>query len=99
MLVLQLSVVNLEETFVHSARERKLAPDNRKRAEELMRLQANKKLVQHQLAPEMGKVILLKDLSNIATNMKKGNEKNNIPSLVKTLTDLYGILQHVFHFL
>jgi len=58
--------------FAHSARERKLDADSVKRAEELLQLQANKKLVQHQLASETGKVILLKDLSNIATELKTG---------------------------
>lgn len=46
-------------------------------------MNANKKMIQTQLTQETGKVILLKDLTNIATAVKQGNSQN-------TLMDKYG---------
>lgn len=53
-------------------------------------MNANKKMVQSQLSCETGKVILLKDLSNLATLAKKGVSRNNIENVVTTLRDEYG---------
>ena len=41
-------------------------------------LKANKKLVQDKLATSTGKAILLKDLSNINSRMKKGDTRNDL---------------------
>ena len=56
----------------------------------LLQMSANKKMVQSTLSSETGKVILLKDLSNIAATAKQGVPRNGIEGVVKTLTDKYG---------
>ena len=47
-------------------------------------------MVQQQLSLETGKVILLKDLSNIMRANKQGKSKNDLDATVQTLIDKYG---------
>ena len=58
----------------------------------MLSLKANKKLVQDNLTKTTGKVVLLKDLSNIAAKMKSGNTRNDLQECVKRLTEIYGKL-------
>ena len=53
-------------------------------------LKANKKLVQDKLATSTGKAILLKDLSNINSRMKKGDTRNDLNKCVENLQEKYG---------
>lgn len=46
-------------------------------------MKANKKLIQQQLCQETGRVILLKDLSNIATAKAKDKSRNDLDVTVK----------------
>lgn len=55
-------------------------------------MKANKKLIQQQLSQETGNIILLKDLSNIATAHNKEKSRNDLEQTVKTLMDNYGEL-------
>lgn len=50
----------------------------------------NKKLVQQQICNEIGNIVLLKGLSNIAANAKKSKTKNDLDSCVSLLLDKYG---------
>ena len=47
-------------------------------------------MVQDKLAGMTGKVVLLKDLSNIRTHMKAGSTRNDLEAAVKQLTDKHG---------
>ena len=68
-------------------------------------MKANKKMIQQQLCHETGKVILLKDLSNIITANKSGKSRNDLNSTVTLLMDTYdmfdalcfGVLYIVFN--
>ena len=60
-------------------------------------MNANKKMVQSQLSCETGQVILLKDLSNVATAAKRGASRKSIESVVATLKDKYGEWKHSWH--
>ncbi len=51
-------------------------------------------MVKDSLSEITGKVITLKDLSNIATFMKSGNTRNDLEATVKQLTDKHGNLKH-----
>lgn len=53
-------------------------------------MNANKKMIQTQLSQEMGKVILLKDLTNIATAAKQGNSRNSVDAVIHNLMEKYG---------
>ena len=60
------------------------------KASSLLQMHANKKMIQMHLAQETGKVILLKDLTNIATVAKQGNSRNSVDAVVHTLMEKYG---------
>ena len=57
-------------------------------------MKANKKLIQQQLSQETGNIILLKDLSNIATTHKKAKSRNDLNLTVGALMDEYGGLHN-----
>ena len=56
-------------------------------------MKANKKFIQQQLTEETGKIILLKDLTNISTSMKEGKSRNDLDKSIGTLKDKYGRLE------
>ena len=53
-------------------------------------MNANKKMIQMQLSQETGKVISLKDLTNIATAAKQGDSRNSVDAVVHNLMEKYG---------
>ena len=60
------------------------------KATQLLSLKANKKLVQQKLSQETGQVVLLKDLTNVSTMMRKEKSRNYIDKVVQTLMERYG---------
>lgn len=56
----------------------------------LIEMGANKKLIREKLVEESGKVVLLKDLSNIRCNARKGNSRNDLDTTVESLMEKYG---------
>jgi len=74
-----------EEVFMHHPDQRRLDPAQMKHAETLMSVQANSKLVQHHLQSTSGKVVLLKDVANIANKLKKHTMPNNLTEVLKQL--------------
>ena len=55
-------------------------------AKKLLSLKANKKMIKDRLSKMSGKVVILKDLSNIATFMKSGKTRNDLEAAVRQLT-------------
>lgn len=54
-----------------------------------MKMNANKKVIQEQLAEKSGTIVLLKDLTNInSANASKSH--NNLETVIGMLTDKYG---------
>ena len=53
-------------------------------------MKANKKIVQQAVCSESGNVILLKDLSNLAANIKK-QTGNDLDDTVKMLMEKHGM--------
>lgn len=64
----------------------------RQEAEKLLLLKANKKMVKDKLAGMSGKVILLKDLSNLSTKMKSSQTRNDLDAAVNQLIEKHGKL-------
>ena len=62
----------------------------KKQAEHLLKLKANRKLIQQELSKQNNKIILFKDLSNIHQRMKERESRNNVDFLVNTLQEKYG---------
>lgn len=70
--------------------QRKLSEPEKQKAMSLLGMKANKKLVQESLSQQSGNIILLKDLSNLSTQAKKGNTRNDLDSVAKLLIEKYG---------
>ena len=66
VLVLIFQMCFVQALFKHLPQQRRLSVEEKKEAARLLDLKANKKLVQHQMSHKTGKVILLKDLSNVS---------------------------------
>ena len=73
--------------FVHFPRQRRLSIDAKDKATQLLSLKANKKIVQQKLSQETGQVVLLKDLTNVSTMMRKEKSRNDIDKVVQTLME------------
>lgn len=79
-----------QELYKHLPHERKLSGEAKENALSLLKMQANKKIVQEELYQKTGNVILLKDLTNLCTSAKKANTRNDLDSVVKLLKEKYG---------
>ena len=62
-------------------------------------MKVNKKLLQQHLSVTVGKVVTLKDISNIQTGLVSKEDGNNLDTLVKKLRDMTGILISLFTYL
>lgn len=47
-------------------------------------------MVQDKLSNDTGKVVLLRDLSNVAKRMKSSKTRNDLDECVRRLTETYG---------
>lgn len=82
---------------MHLPHQRALSSDAKAKAERLLELQANKKLVQHQLSQETGKVVLLKDLTNISSSLKRKVTRNDLDSTIEMLKTKYGKCSKLYY--
>ena len=70
--------------------QRKLSEEEKCAAEKYLALKANKKMIQDKLAGMSGKVILLKDLTNLNAQMKSGKSKNDLEAVARSLANKHG---------
>ena len=85
-----------QELFKQLPHQRKLSADEEAEAAKLLSMKANKKMVQDKMAGMTGKVILLKDLSNMSGKMKAGRTRNDLEAAVKLLTEKHGKCIYVY---
>ena len=78
--------------FDHLPKNRALTNDAKAKAAKLLEIKGNKKMIQQQLSSETGKVVLLKDLTNLSASLKKGKTRNDLDATVKMLMEKYGKL-------
>lgn len=83
-----------QATYEHLPHQRALPDELKAGVRGLLKLQANKKLIQKKIQEETGKVVLLKDLSNVASSMKQGT-KNDLQRTVEALQKDYGMV-HIY---
>ena len=76
--------------------QRKLSEEEKCEAEKYLALKANKKMVQDKLAAMSGKVILLKDLTNLSAQMKSEKSKNDLEAVARSLANKHGNLLSTF---
>ena len=79
--------------YDHLPRQRQLNSEESTKVKSLLRVQANKKLVQQHISHASGKVVTLKDLSNVQSQMNlKSTRDNELESVVKDLIAIKGWL-------
>ncbi|XP_065894026.1 uncharacterized protein [Dysidea avara] len=73
--------------YDHLPRQRKLTPSERNEAAELLKLRVNNKLLQQHLSQSTGKIVTLKDISNIKHSIRKmdGNDLEKLSSYLKAI--------------
>ena len=57
-------------------------------------MKVNKKLLQQHLSDTTGKVVTLKDISNVQTSINSHTDRNNIEALVARLQAIKGKLMY-----
>ena len=82
--------------FRQLPQQRKLSEEVKCEVEKYHALKANKKMVQDKLAPMSGKVILLKDLTNLSAQMKSEKSKNDLEAATRSLANKHGNLLCTF---
>ena len=58
-------------------------------ADGLVKIRVNKKLLQEKLPVEIGNIVTLKDISNIAARIKSGEKQTDLESTINTLQNNY----------
>lgn len=59
-------------------------------------MKVNKKMLQQQLFQETGNIVLLKDISNIATALKRGKSRNDLDATIQVLMNKYGASVEIY---
>ena len=76
--------------YCHLPKQRKLDEASKGQAKELLKLKVNKKLLQEHLSSTSGKVVTLKDISNIQSELGTKSSGNNVDDLVTHLRSNEG---------
>ena len=77
----------LQAIYDHLPRQQKLTPSERNEAAELLKLRVNNKLLQQHLSQSTGKIVTLKDISNIKHSILKmdGNDLEKLSFYLKAI--------------
>ncbi|XP_047146768.1 uncharacterized protein LOC124819321 [Hydra vulgaris] len=76
--------------YKHLPNQRRLPDYAIAKAETLLGLKANKKLLQRELLNETGKMLTLRDLSNIAASAHNSDTQNDLTAFITTLKEKYN---------
>ncbi|KAL5239021.1 hypothetical protein ACI65C_006431 [Semiaphis heraclei] len=76
--------------YSHLPNQRKITPESKAIVLELMDLKANKKMIQQKIMNKSGKIVTLKDLSNIHTTGRKNYSNNNLVETVDKLKNKFN---------
>ena len=82
--------------FKHLLQQRALPADLKNMAENLIKLKVNKKLLQQKLSVERGKIITLKDVSNLVTRINAAEKCNDSQNTISNLQNQYGKFQEIY---
>ena len=75
----------MKEIFDHLPKQRKLEQEQKREASSLLTMKVNKKLLQQHLSSTTGKVVTLKDISNIQSEVNCANSDSDLDALVTRL--------------
>ena len=76
-------------------RQRKLGQEEKREASSLLKMKVNKKLLQQNLSSTTGKVVTLKDISNIQSTVNAAEDIGDLNALVTCLRENEGIIMHI----
>ncbi len=84
--------------YEHLPRQRQLDDSEKIEAEGMLRMKVNKKMLQQHLSVKTGKVVTLKDITNIQTGLHTHADGNNLEAVVARLRAIDGmVLTIAFH--
>ena len=69
-----------------------LPQNEKKEVSELLNLKVNKKLLQQHITGSAGKVVMLKDISNIQVRLHEESDRNDVDALLRKLKSVEGKL-------
>lgn len=72
-------------------RQRKLSTAEKEEAKAMLQMKVNKKLLQQHLSSTTGKVVTLRDLTNVQGELNTSISRNNLDALVMRLRQLEGM--------
>ena len=83
--------------YDHLPRQRKLTPSECNEAAELLKMRVNNKLLQQHLSQSIGKIITLKDISNIKHSIRgtDGNDLVKVSTYLKAIEGMAFVQQCV----
>ena len=82
--------------FKHLPQQRALPADMKNMAENLIKLKVNKKLLQQKLSVESGKIVTMKDISNLVTRINAAKKRNDLQNTINNLQNQYGKFQEIY---
>ena len=65
--------------------------DEKTKAAKLLEINVNKKLLRQHLTISTGKVVTLKDITNVQTEIHQSSDSNNLNTLLQCFKDIEGI--------
>ena len=93
-MIVKCNLIYSQNLFKHLPKQRRLTEEETENVNYLLDLQCNKKKLQQDMS-KSGKVLTLRDLSNIAAK-KKRNTHSNLTTIIDTLKDKYGFVLFVW---
>ena len=82
--------------FKHLPQQRALPADMKNMAKNLIKLKVNKKLLQQKLSVESGKIVTMKDISNLVTRINAAKKRNDLQNTINNLQNQYGKFQEIY---
>ena len=75
---------------LHLPHQQRLSENERKEAEGYIKMKVDKKLLQQHLSEKTGKVVTLKDISNVQTSIRESSDRNDLGALTTQLHAIEG---------
>ena len=82
----------MQEVYQHLPKQRRLEREEKEKIRDLLHLKVNKKLLQQNMTESTGKVITLRDISNVPTGKCPKQDRNNLEAIITKLKDIEGKL-------
>ena len=81
--------------YEHLPRQRKLDTDTKNEVKNMLKLKANKKMVQYELTQNLGKIVTMKDIHNLGRQTNT-TQNDTLSTLLTEMKSIPGMLFHYF---